>query len=255
MRLTYAHAPSSRFFRLQEVTTIEYQMSPTEPSDTEGFTHYQSLLSQYPSLHVHSHLSGSHQRRSASTNHLEVFLGQFDLKHLKAVAIHKWLETNTSKCLCPYEVPGGGECRDRDCQAVHPSKLAAIEPSGTHPYHSSMVAYHLIFSPLLLLYIHATTSPPFLRLQMMIYLNTSTLWCPHAQTSHLKISRMLWKSLVVNTQDSLSRNGSRMLWLRSVYVDRFYVGLALQNRPSTCGSRAFHMLSPRRGRQATSRGD
>ncbi|KAK7690375.1 hypothetical protein QCA50_007033 [Cerrena zonata] len=95
-----------------------------EPS--QGFIHYRSLLSQYPSLHIHSPLSGI---QHSPAKHSGSSFDQLDLKPLKLAATHKWLEANTSRCLCQYEIPGGGECRDLDCQAIHPSKLSAIEPS------------------------------------------------------------------------------------------------------------------------------
>ncbi|KAI0926748.1 hypothetical protein AcV5_007455 [Taiwanofungus camphoratus] len=39
------------------------------------------------------------------------------------------LLTDPSTRICQYEVPGGGECRDRDCQDVHLSRLHSVEPS------------------------------------------------------------------------------------------------------------------------------
>lgn len=120
------------------------QDATSEPSQSEGFIHYQSFLSQYPSLRVRLPLSGI-QRTPIKQS--EPLLDKLDLKPLKLVATYKWLEANTSRCLCQYEIPGGGECRDNDCQAIHLSKLSAIEPSGTHFYYSFMVAYHLISFP------------------------------------------------------------------------------------------------------------
>ncbi|CAL1712719.1 unnamed protein product [Somion occarium] len=96
------------------------------PQQTEGFLFYQSPLSNYPSLRVHSHLPGI-PRTGLTPN-------QLDLKPLKLAATRKWLQENSSRCICQFEVPGGGECRDRTCEDIHPSKMSTIEPSETAEY-------------------------------------------------------------------------------------------------------------------------
>ena len=56
------------------------------------------------------------------------------LKELKQVVLHRSLARLTRRSpdlrVCPYEVPGGGVCRDRDCGELHLSQISK-EPSGT----------------------------------------------------------------------------------------------------------------------------
>ena len=105
----------------------------------DRFKPYQSLMSLYPLLRMH--LPHSIEARfpvlsSASpVDHPGSFassgvLPALDVKPLKAAAIRKWW-SDSSRKLCQYEVPGGGECRDHECQDVHPSRVWAVEPSGT----------------------------------------------------------------------------------------------------------------------------
>lgn len=55
-----------------------------------------------------------------------------DLKPLREATLIKSIDP--SKFLCQYEVPGGGVCRDTNCQDVHLSRLdgelSSIEPNG-----------------------------------------------------------------------------------------------------------------------------
>ncbi|CAL1712720.1 unnamed protein product [Somion occarium] len=120
------HAHMLHFLRsLQALTSdAQAQHRSDRPQQTEGFLFYQSPLSNYPSLRVHSHLPGI-PRTGLTPN-------QLDLKPLKLAATRKWLQENSSRCICQFEVPGGGECRDRTCEDIHPSKMSTIEPSGTH---------------------------------------------------------------------------------------------------------------------------
>ena len=56
-----------------------------------------------------------------------------DLKQLKEAVLHRSLAELT-RCsadlrVCPYEVPGGGVCRDKDCEELHLNEVTQ-EPSG-----------------------------------------------------------------------------------------------------------------------------
>ena len=51
-----------------------------------------------------------------------------DLKPLKQVAVLKYLSDPQGR-VCQYDM--GGECRDKDCENIHLSRLSAVEPSGT----------------------------------------------------------------------------------------------------------------------------
>lgn len=57
-----------------------------------------------------------------------------DLKPLKQAVLHRTLGQLTARNadlrVCQYEVPGGGVCRDTDCDELHLSQIAS-EPSGT----------------------------------------------------------------------------------------------------------------------------
>ncbi|TBU61932.1 hypothetical protein BD310DRAFT_920183 [Dichomitus squalens] len=50
-----------------------------------------------------------------------------DLKPLKQASVLKFLSDNQGR-VCQYDI--GGECRDKDCENVHLSRLSAVEPSG-----------------------------------------------------------------------------------------------------------------------------
>ncbi|KAI0373745.1 hypothetical protein BV20DRAFT_673423 [Pilatotrama ljubarskyi] len=52
-----------------------------------------------------------------------------DLEPLKQSAVMKFLSSGSGR-ICQYEVPGGGECRDQNCEDVHLSRLSTVEPSG-----------------------------------------------------------------------------------------------------------------------------
>jgi len=57
-----------------------------------------------------------------------------DLKQLKEAVLHRSLAQLTRRStdlrVCPYEVPGGGVCRDKDCEELHLGQIST-EPSGT----------------------------------------------------------------------------------------------------------------------------
>ncbi|KIK93377.1 hypothetical protein PAXRUDRAFT_145216, partial [Paxillus rubicundulus Ve08.2h10] len=57
-----------------------------------------------------------------------------DLKPLKQAVLHSALAQSTARSgdlrVCQYEVPGGGVCRDNDCEELHLSRIAK-EPNDT----------------------------------------------------------------------------------------------------------------------------
>lgn len=58
-----------------------------------------------------------------------------DLKPLKLASLQhafgQVISSDSGVRVCQYEVPGGGVCRDKDCDDVHLSRLMS-EPSGTY---------------------------------------------------------------------------------------------------------------------------
>ncbi|KAI0916831.1 hypothetical protein AcW2_007118 [Taiwanofungus camphoratus] len=148
------HSPGEVGVGPHAVTSAQAQSSSLK-SQHEGqtetqpvqFAAYCSPLDCYPLLRPHSHqpLLGAtpgspreaqeHRQQIAlmgipSTSNLNS-TACIDLTELK-MAHARQLLTNPSTRICQYEVPGGGECRDRDCQDVHLSRLHSVEPSGTH---------------------------------------------------------------------------------------------------------------------------
>lgn len=115
-------------------------MSPIEVDEApfrqvpSPFQPYISLLDSYPLLRTHSlsSLSGhsTHEPQVLAT-HLFRSSSAISLTPLKLLTLRKALP-DTSNMICQYEVPGGGECRDRDCQDIHLSRLPQADPSGTH---------------------------------------------------------------------------------------------------------------------------
>lgn len=158
---------------------------------------YRSPLSLYPFLHAHSRPypidfehsipSGASDlfppldRRPGHSDHS--LLTGVNLRALKAIAVNKWL-SDPSRRVCQYEVPGGGECRDRDCADIHPSLAWTVEPSGAHPYTRFCVAHVFIAVPA-----SFSTIPPLHRLrlrfsfptQMKRQRNICSLHCPRAR--------------------------------------------------------------------------
>lgn len=73
-------------------------------------------------------------------------LSPVSLSALKAAAINRWL-SEPSQRVCQYEVPGGGVCRDPNCEDIHPSRAGAVEPSGTPVSHRLSMLTSLSSSP------------------------------------------------------------------------------------------------------------
>ncbi|KAI0771193.1 hypothetical protein BD413DRAFT_64812 [Trametes elegans] len=107
------------------------------PEQASAFPSYHSLLDYHPLLREHSRQDSasvpdkstsdaSQNGASASTS----LHSSIDLDELKQRAVMKYLSSGSGR-ICQYEVPGGGECRDSNCEDVHLSRLPAVEPSGT----------------------------------------------------------------------------------------------------------------------------
>lgn len=127
-----------------------------------GFASYDSPFSTYPLLLSQLPLNddssedprrtGSHSARSTrldggssslpasliycarSLSHSSSTVFVPDLKPLKLATLQRTLgqltARNSGLRVCQYEVPGGGVCRDKDCNDLHLGRLAS-EPSGT----------------------------------------------------------------------------------------------------------------------------
>jgi len=57
-----------------------------------------------------------------------------------------WL-IDPSKRLCQYEIPGGGECRDRECEDIHLSRTPGVEPSDEET--AQYIYAHATMAPVL----------------------------------------------------------------------------------------------------------
>ncbi|RPD62747.1 hypothetical protein L227DRAFT_435754 [Lentinus tigrinus ALCF2SS1-6] len=105
-----------------------------QPEQAPVFETYRSLLDRHPLLRARSRpesspLAPSSSSTSGSSSSTTQTI-DIDLKPLKQAAVMKYLSDNTRQ-VCQYELPGGGECRDKNCDNVHLSRLSAVEPSGT----------------------------------------------------------------------------------------------------------------------------
>ncbi|KAI0084814.1 hypothetical protein BDY19DRAFT_969328 [Irpex rosettiformis] len=127
---------------IENPSTQEPEVS-TSSQPSNQFVAYSSPLSSYPLLHASlpQHLIGT---ISTTTDPYAMFpnsstperpdskdphvLAGVNLKAIKAIAMHRWL-SDPFRRLCQYEVPGGGECRDRNCEDIHPSFAHKVEPS------------------------------------------------------------------------------------------------------------------------------
>ena len=91
-----------------------------------------SARSTFPSTSVHFPSPVSCSTGAVSSHSSSPILLP-DLKALKEAVLHRSLahltRRSTDLRVCPYEVPGGGVCRDKDCRELHLSRIAK-EPSG-----------------------------------------------------------------------------------------------------------------------------
>ncbi|KAI9510600.1 hypothetical protein F5148DRAFT_1178439 [Russula earlei] len=94
-----------------------------------SFIPYHSVLSHYPFLSGHS--LGPQEMP--------------DLKGLRTQAAARRMTANglENARICQFEVPGGGECRDRSCGDMHLSQFQ-MEPNGA-PYPVTLCSFrHVI---------------------------------------------------------------------------------------------------------------
>ncbi|TFK86030.1 hypothetical protein K466DRAFT_167773 [Polyporus arcularius HHB13444] len=102
-----------------------------EPEQASAFETYRSLLDRHPLLRVRSRPESSSLAPPSSVvngSSSTTQVADIDLRPLKQAAIMTYLSDNTRQ-ICQYELPGGGECRDKNCENVHLSRLSAVEPS------------------------------------------------------------------------------------------------------------------------------
>lgn len=111
------------------------------------FQTYHSLLDRHPLLRTYTPQGSSPLFHTASADSV-FLLADDDLKPLKRTAVMKYLSDNSAR-VCQYELPGGGECRDKNCESVHLSRLSTVEPSGMSIFTSTQVANLFIASPAL----------------------------------------------------------------------------------------------------------
>lgn len=119
---------------------LQTQISPNNVDESSiaevpiRFQPFTSLLDSYPLLRAHSQANlpehTAHELCPPAAHPLPSS-SHINLTPLKLLTIRKCFPGNASM-ICQYEVPGGGECRDRDCQDVHLSRLPPVDPSGTH---------------------------------------------------------------------------------------------------------------------------
>lgn len=114
---------------------------------SSSFLPYQSPLTWYPLLRSHSRHCSSDRDTTSRTAAFEansLLSTPVDLEPLKATVTNQWL-SDPSRRVCQYEVPGGGECRDKDCEDIHLSRMESVEPTGTCSHYFVTVAYLFIF--------------------------------------------------------------------------------------------------------------
>ncbi|GJE88385.1 hypothetical protein PsYK624_044680 [Phanerochaete sordida] len=117
---------------LSEASTAQVSIvPPSSPSPSSRFPTYRSPLSAYPLLRSRSppQLLDIDSSAETAPHHSDLsVLSPVSLSSLKAAAINRWL-SDPSRRVCQYEVPGGGECRDPNCEDIHPSRTSAAEPT------------------------------------------------------------------------------------------------------------------------------
>jgi hypothetical protein len=113
-----------------------------DSEELSGFAPYRSLFSSYPLLRSRSSphfFDADSPVEAIPTARLPLssdasVLSSVPLSSLKAAAVNRWL-SDPSRRICQYEIPGGGECRDPNCEDIHPSRASALEPTGTPFFH------------------------------------------------------------------------------------------------------------------------
>ncbi|PCH39993.1 hypothetical protein WOLCODRAFT_162011 [Wolfiporia cocos MD-104 SS10] len=109
----------------QQNQTLYY--SPYSSPLTRFFSLRAHLLQYLPQLdspqwaaqHHTSSQGSTSNPRSASTAYIQAL----------KMAHASYLLTDPNRRICQYEVPGGGECRDQQCEDIHLSRAPSAEPS------------------------------------------------------------------------------------------------------------------------------
>jgi hypothetical protein len=156
------HTEMTRTIQEQD-QSLEQQVAEDQETTHDGWATYQSPLESYPLLRWNSQIAvdaaiSSSGFAGSSPSHLTTPTNQdqsstesssgsmssstpdwLDMKVLKTFIACKGFDTD--RRICQYEVPGGGECRDAQCEDVHISRASVMEPGGTHIVFSPSIAY------------------------------------------------------------------------------------------------------------------
>ncbi|KAI0826767.1 hypothetical protein BC628DRAFT_215349 [Trametes gibbosa] len=108
-------------------------INPSEPAQPLAFASYHSLLDHHPLLRERSLQDSSSQLPAETSRHgISSTASQpftLNLELLKQSSMQKYLSSGSGR-ICQYEVPGGGECRDQNCEDIHLSRVSSVEPSA-----------------------------------------------------------------------------------------------------------------------------
>ncbi|KAF8645132.1 hypothetical protein AX16_007960 [Volvariella volvacea WC 439] len=131
------------FARQEEYSEHANPINATIPAKKFDYEAYSSLFAWYPMLRsVSGNPSTSASSSPASTSSRSLTshpisdtrdIPSIDFDTLRLRSVLTYLDP--SKQLCRYEVPGGGECRDDQCEDVHLSKLGqggGVVPSASY---------------------------------------------------------------------------------------------------------------------------
>jgi hypothetical protein len=113
---------------LQSYPFSRWHLHPTGPSDVvDG-----SMASSSNGLSIltpSGSFSSNSATSSASTNHEDLTMTGNLFESLKMVTFFKNLDPE--RRICQFEIPGGGVCRDDECEDLHIEReLETWEPSG-----------------------------------------------------------------------------------------------------------------------------
>ena len=129
-------------------TSADMEKQPID--DIPSFQTYHSVLDRHPLLRAASRPDGTlppaaSSSASASGSSSNVSTApHIDIQALKQVAVLKYLSGDSWQ-VCPYDF--SGECRDKDCENLHLSRLSTLEPDGTFVFNFVQVANLFIVSP------------------------------------------------------------------------------------------------------------
>lgn len=116
------------------------QIKPSASPGNLLFEAYDSPFSLYPLLRsrsrvltdlasISSGIGPSSSDCSASSVSISTSYCIPDLRPLKVAAAVREAKGDQIRCICQYEIPGGGTCRDSDCEDIH---LKDMEPTGEY---------------------------------------------------------------------------------------------------------------------------